>query len=210
VFDRHEVDVSTKARDTFKINVTRASYFLDIHQEAQEGAGAPSAPYQELSRGAVVFAIGALDAYMSEVSAEVMVRDLQKALASTDVREVLKRIHADLPTLALEVALVPTQGERVQRIREAIVDHFQNRVSMHGAKAVAATAARVGARVADVWSTLGQRGYQDPQEQLDRWTDIRHQIVHQGRKPRVRRPQARDCIGLVAEVVDVLDGFASE
>jgi hypothetical protein len=157
----------------------------------------------------VVFAVGALDAYLSEVSAEVLVRDLQQRLASTEAREVLKRVQSDLSTLALEVALLAGQAERLERIRDSIVDHFQNRVSMHGAKAVAATAGRLGAKAADVWSALGSRGFAEPQVTLDQWTDTRHQIVHQGKKPQVRRPQARKCLGLITEIVKVLDGFAS-
>lgn len=201
---------TTQARQAFDLNVQRASYFLDIHEDAQQGAGAPSLPYRELPRGAVVFAVGALDAYLSEVSAEVMVRDFQDTIASTDSRETLKRIQSDLPTLALEVAVLSTQAERVKRVRDTIVDHFQNRVSMHGAKAVSATAGRVGAKAADVWSALGTRGFHDAQNRLDAWTDTRHQIVHQGKKPTVRRPEARTCIELISEIVKVLDGFASQ
>ncbi len=201
--------MSTNAARTFRINAERASYFLDIHEGAQQGAGAPPTRFRELPRGAVVFAIGALDAYLSEVSAEVIVRDLQAALASSEVREVLKRIHSDVPTLALEVAVLPQQIDRVERLRDAIVDYFQNRVSMHGSKGVSATAGRIGGRAADVWSALGSRGHLRAQEDLDKWTTIRHQIVHQGMKPRVWRDHARDCIRLISAIVDVVDGFAA-
>ena len=136
----------TEARGAFDVNIQRASYFLDIHEEAQSGAGAPSLPYRELPRGAVVFAVGALDAYLSELSAEVMVREFQSTIASSDARETLKRIQSDLPTLALEISVIDNHNARLQRIRDVIVDHFQNRVSMHGAKGVSATAGRIGAK----------------------------------------------------------------
>ena len=198
----------TTARQAFDTNVGRASYFLDIHESAQKGAGAPERRYRELPRGAVVFAVGALDAYLSEVSAEVMVRDLQKTVASNDAREILKRIHGDLPTLALEISVLPDQAERLQRIRDAIVDYFHNRLSMHRSKAVSSTAGRIGAKAADVWSALGSCGFGKAQEDLDRWTHIRHQIVHQGKSPPVRRPQARECITLITGIVGVADSFA--
>lgn len=198
----------TGARGAFDVNIQRSSYFLDIHEEVQQGAGAPSLPYRELPRGAVVFAVGALDAYLSEVSAEVMVREFQDTIASTDARETLKRIQSDLQTLALEISVLDNHKDRIQRIRDVIVDHFQNRVSMHGAKAVSATAGRIGAKASNVWSALGSRGFANAHETLDEWTDIRHQVVHQGKKPTVRRPEARECIHLITGIVDVLDGFA--
>jgi hypothetical protein len=198
----------TEARRAFDVNIQRASYFLDIHEEAQQGAGAPPLPYRELPRGAVVFAVGALDAYLSEVSAEVMVRDFQSTVASNDARETLKRIQSDLPTLALEISVLENHNARLQRIRDVIVDHFQNRVSMHGVKAVSATAGRIGAKALGVWSALDSRSFAGAQASLDKWTDIRHQVVHQGKKPTVRRPDARKCLSLITEIVDVLDGLA--
>jgi len=205
-----EIDgaVVTRAYETFVVNAKRASYFLDIHEEANSGPGAPTTPYRELPRGAVVFIVGALDAYLAELSAEVIVRDLDRAIADADVRDLLRRIQADVPTLALEVTLLSSQAERIERLRDIIVDHFHNRVSMHGAKAVGTAAARLGRRGDDVWSALASRGWSRPAEALDRWTDIRHQIVHQGKKPTVRRPQARECITLIKETVGLIDGFA--
>lgn len=181
---------------------------MDIHEEVQRGRGAPTNPYRELPRGAVVFAVGALDAYLSEVSAEVMVHGLGNAIASSDARETLKRIQNAIPTLALEVAVLPTEAQRLERIRGAVVDHFQNRASMHGARAVSATAERIGTTASDVWSALGSRGSRQAAETLDRWTDIRHQVVHQGRSPPVRRREARQCIKLIEKIAGVLDGFA--
>jgi hypothetical protein len=201
---------TTEARAAFEVNVTRASFFLDIHEKEQKGAGAPPLAYRELPRGAVVFAIGALDAYLSEVSAEVIVRDLQVASASSEVREILKHVQSDLPTLALEVALLSDQGSRMQRLRNAVVDHFQNRVSMHGASAVSKTAMRVGARAADVWSAVQARGFTKAQADLEAWTDVRHQIVHQGKKTKVWRSQARTCIELIKAIVSAVDGFAAQ
>lgn len=197
----------TNACKAFRVNIQRASYFLDIHEEVQ-GAGAPPLPYRELPRGAVVFAVGALDTYLSEVSAEVMVSDFQKTQASSDARDTLKRISSDLPSLSLEVAVLSSQKERIQHVQDSIVDHFQNKVSMHGAKAVSSTATRIGIKAADLWSALGSQGFVDPQNKLDRWTDTRHQIIHQGKTPSVRRDGARRCIELIEAIVNVLDGFA--
>jgi len=62
--------VATDAHDALTTNLTRARYFIDLHEGTQTGPGTPDRKRRELPRGAVVFAVGALDAYLSEVSAE--------------------------------------------------------------------------------------------------------------------------------------------
>jgi len=200
----------TKAKSTFDVNIQRASYFLDIHAGAQRGAGAPKLPLRELPRGAIVFAVGAIDAYLSEVSAEIIVRELQENAAPPELRELLRRIQTEIPTLALEIALLATQRERVNRIREAVVEHFYNNISNHGSKAVARTVRRIGGKPADLWSALGAAGYREARQKLDRWTDIRHRIVHQGKKPGVWREHARGFIDLARAVVSRVDQLAAD
>ncbi len=54
----------TQSKRTFDINIRKASHFLDLHQQVHAGThGAPVLALWELPRGAVVFALGALDAY---------------------------------------------------------------------------------------------------------------------------------------------------
>jgi len=110
--------MATQSKPAFDRNIERARYFLQIHAQAQVGAGAPPLPYRELPRAAIVFSVGAIDAYLSEVSAEVIVRQLQTGVANNTARDVLKRVQQDIPTLALEVAVLATAPERLQRIRE--------------------------------------------------------------------------------------------
>jgi hypothetical protein len=198
----------TTARSTFDLNALRASYFLDIHEAGHARVGAPLNPYRELPRGAVVFAVGAVDAYLSEVSAEVLLNQLEREVATPEARDVLRRVHADLPGLALEVAVLPAHEARVRRVRESITDYFYNRVSNFGSKALAATVTRIGGRPADLWAALAARGQPNASGNFDRWTEIRHQIVHQGRSPQVRRPEARACIELVRAIVHQVDSDA--
>lgn len=198
----------TNAKPVFDRNIQRASYFLDIHEAGQGGVGAPAMPMRELPRGAIVFAVGAVDAYISEVSAEVIVRQLQAQLPTSSMRDLLKAVQREIPTLSLEVALLATQGERITRIREAIVDHFHSNVSSQGSKAVAAAVQRTGRPPADLWNALGGAGYPDAAGRLDDWTEIRHQIVHRGQSPQVRRPQARGFIDLAIAMVDRVDAYA--
>lgn len=200
--------VSTKAKKAFDLNVQRAGYFLDIHEKVQPGAGAPTLPLRELPRGSIVFAVGALDAYLSEVSAEVIVGQLANLPVPSQGRELLRRILKDMPTLPLEVALLPDRSARAAQVQQAIVEYFQNHVSQHGAKAVAATIQRIGGNPDDVWSALVNRSHSQPQQELNKWTEIRHEIVHQGKKPRVWRPHARAFIAFAQDVVSEVDKVA--
>lgn len=199
--------MSTKAKKTFDINIRRASYFLDIHEQTQTGAGAPTLARRELPRGAVVFAVGALDAYLSDVSADVIVSGLRSQPGGSDLREVLRQVQKEVPTLSLEVALLPSEVDRVNHIQNAILDHFRRNVSGHGAKALSVAVQRMGRKPADFWSEIVAE-YPDAPAELDRWTEIRHQIVHLGMKPRVWRPHARKFIELVRHMVTALDKYA--
>ena len=201
--------MSTKSKQTLDLNLRRAGYFLDLHESVHAGAqGAPRNPVRELPRAAVVFAIGALDAYLSDVSAEVIVSLLQKDLPESEIRDILKRIQGDIPTLSLEISLLQDHEDRVSRVREAIADHLYNRVSNHGKKAVSRTIERLGGSAQDIWSALGAKGFKGAADTLEEWTLKRHQIIHQGRAVRVQRSQARDCIELISAIGDLVDSIA--
>jgi hypothetical protein len=196
------------AKKAFDANIKRAEYFLDIHEEAHKGRGAPTLVYRELPRGAIVFAVGAVDAYLSELSAEVIVQQLEKGPASGNSKDVLRRVMNDIPTLSIEVALAGSQTARLDRLRDAIAMHFHNNVSNHGAKAVGQTVQRIGDTSATLWSNLASSGHRDAAKEVDKWTEVRHQIVHQGKKPSVGRQAARDFVNLVKELAKELDKLA--
>ena len=199
----------TSAKFTFDINIERASYFLEIHAGTQPGVGAPDLARRELPRGAVVFAVGAIDAYISQVSAEVLVAQLQQPASGADQRETLKRVQAEVPTLALEIALLPSESQRLERIESAILDYFQNSTSSLGSKAVNAAVLRMGRKPSEVWTPLSEQ-FTNPADELDRWTEVRHQIVHRGMKPRVWRPHAEKFIDLAIALVTLVDSIASD
>lgn len=71
--------MTTTAHRALTKNLTRATHFLDLHEGTQQGPGTPDNKRRELPRGAVVFAVGALDAYLSEVPAEVMLAQFEHA-----------------------------------------------------------------------------------------------------------------------------------
>ena len=199
----------TAAKNSFDVNLRRASYFLDIHENVHAGIqGAPLLANRELPRGAVVFAVGAFDAYLSDVSADVMIHQSRIGLVSGDTRAIMKAVNQQLPGLALELAVVDETSERVERLRTAIVDHFSTSVSGHGPDAVAKALERMGARVSELWRQLETEGYRDAAGALAEWTDKRHRIVHRGEKVAVTRSQARRCLALLASVADAVDRVA--
>jgi hypothetical protein len=67
------------------------------------GRGTSSAEEKELLRAVAVFAIGALDAYLSDVAAEVLVAQLERARTpNADARNLLRRILKEIDTLPFE------------------------------------------------------------------------------------------------------------
>ncbi len=199
---------STSAKKTFDTNCRRAGYFLELHKEFQGGKrGAPVTPTRELPRAAVVFAVGALDAYLSDVSAEVLLQILEGAQATSDVRDLLAKIQKELPTLSLEVALLPSASAKRDRVHEALADHLYNKVSHHGPKGVSTAVQRIGGKPETVWSAL-ETTWTKPADQLQKWTDNRHAIVHQGKSPQIQRPKAQECINLVSAIGAEVDRVA--
>lgn len=195
----------TVARAAFDKNANRASSFLAIHEaETKNKQGAPTGPFRELPRGAVVFAVGALDAYLSEVSAEVMVRQLQAAPGDSTARGVLKKVQSQLPGLALEASLLGTQKERAERIQQGVTEFFHEQVSQHGPKAVTATVMRIGGDKDRAWAAVEAK-HTKAQATLDSWTKKRHHIVHQGKSEQITRPQAEDCIALIQAIARAVD-----
>jgi hypothetical protein len=200
---------STAAKKAFDLNIERAGYFLELHEDLQDGKrGAPVTPVRELPRASVVFAVGALDAYLSDVSAEVLLTLLSRTVATTEVRDLLAKIQKEVPTLALEVLLLADAVARRKRVQEALSDHLYNKVSHHGPTGVATAVVRIGGKPADVWSGLVSQGFANPEKELDGWTTCRHEIVHQGKKPAVGRPKAKECLELVAAVAAQVDAIA--
>jgi hypothetical protein len=160
------------------------------------------------SRVAVVFAVGALDAYLSDVSADVMIFQCQQGLVGGDTRAIMRAINQQLPGLALELSVVENHVERMDRIRTAITDHFTTSVSGHGPEAVARAVERMGGKAADLWKSLTEDGFDEPAASLAEWTDNRHRIVHRGEKVSVTWRQGRECLALLHAISARVDGFA--
>src|SRR6266542_6654021 len=95
--------------DSFKvleITLDRAEAFLRIFADGRS-VGKPSADDVELLRGAIVFAVGALDAFLRDVVVEIVPTF---APTSPVLSDALVRIAKDKPGLALEVAFASAKN----------------------------------------------------------------------------------------------------
>src|SRR3954453_21010388 len=84
----------------FEANVNRARAFIRIFNKGDDGRGRgqPSNDEKELLRGSLVFAIGALDAYLNDLILEIVP---DRALAGPQIMNALTAIAKGDPGLVL-------------------------------------------------------------------------------------------------------------
>jgi hypothetical protein len=200
--------METAAKKVLDQNLVRATYFLKLHAAVHGQVGPPVKPIRELPRAALVFAVGALDAYLSHVSSEVLVIRAKHAVLTPSDQDVLERIAGEVRSLALEVVFVADASRRLDALQRAITNYFEERVSNHGWKAVMAAVSRIGGDANAFRQQVVSAGYAVPHDKLDAFTKTRHDIVHRGQSPAVTRAQAEDCLKFVSKLATLLDSVA--
>lgn len=214
----------TDAYNAFRKNIARPQALqamfdggsLKPKKGDRRGTGKPTKQENELLRASVIVTIGALDAYLSDVAAEVLVAQLRSSQPrSDDARALLRRVVKEVDTLPLELALLPSQKEREAFVADALRDHLSNKVSNHGARGVVATVERMGARLD--WGRLEKkipaslpfsRDPKHPAGLLDAWTERRHALVHRGRALLITSPRARALVKFVESIATEVDSIA--
>jgi hypothetical protein len=167
-----------------------------LHATRQKGA--PSVDERELPRGAVEFAIGALDAFLHDLTLEIVP---QFGPSSPELAASLREIAKQDPSLALLVALRPDEGR--EEFKRALDDWLSVK-SFYGPEAVVRAAGYIGA--AFTWDDMALGA--TPAQELSRFTDMRHVIVHRGKKPNIVRQTAQDCVDLVGRIGEALNAEA--
>ncbi len=177
----------------FEQHSRRASGFVrffdeGIFDETAQGRskGQPRREEAELLRAAVVFSVGSFDAFLSDVVVEIV------PVSGGDpkgLREPMREIAKSDVGLALRLA-VQSDSDRTAVFREALSDWLDTR-SFHGPTAVDRVCAYLGI---DIAMTGRERG------DLAKFTNHRHRVVHKGKKPRIKRKDAKDCISLTREL----------
>ena len=186
----------------FETNISRTAAFLRIFDRPNgrpRTRGRPTDNEKELLRATVVFAVATLDAYLHDLVLEQVPR---RGIQSGEMREALKTIAKDDPSLALRVALTDDKSQRLDEFRAAL-DSWLSSKAFHGPEAVIRALGFVGCPTNErvLASQLGE----DWATQLREWTDKRHRMVHRAEQPYIRRADAGRCVDLVRRIVSVVD-----
>ncbi|GGM84364.1 hypothetical protein GCM10012275_63790 [Longimycelium tulufanense] len=191
----------TEALKVFEKNINRARAFLRIFGKGEEGRrqGQPTNDEKELLRGSLVFAVGALDAYLSDLILEIVPKHAPK---NEHVQKALSAIAKSDPGLVLRVSLAPDDKSRRDEFRDALAAWLENQ-SFHGPKKVMIALDHVGCTLK--WSEFDSKTEIDTATELDRVTKERHGIVHRGEKPDVRKDPAEKTVDLIETIAKTVD-----
>jgi len=191
----------TQSLKVFEANLGRAQAFLRIFDK-DRGVGQPTNDEKELLRGCLVFAVGALDAYLGDLIVEVVPEIKTRTRALDDA---LQRIAKDNPGLVLRIALTEDGESRRSEFRSALSAWLENK-SFQGSEKVASALNYLGSghSIADLDEITGV----GTAAELDRITKERHQIVHKGTKPYTKRDLAAKAVDLVQSIAGAIDLWA--
>lgn len=186
----------TGAYKVLEITLDRAEAFLRIFGDGRS-VGKPSADDVELLRGAVVFAVGALDAFLRDVVVEIVPAF---APATPALGDALTKIAKDKPGLALEVAFASAKSpSAAQACFGKALDDYLSTQSFQGAAAVIRALGYLGIEIGDgkLDGFVDRRGFA---KDLARYTTMRHGMVHRGETPKLKRDEVKACIDLVRTI----------
>jgi len=192
----------TVAYKTFHTNIERSRAFLRIFDKEPDGGrkqGQPTRDEKELLRGSLVFAVGALDAYLHDLILEIVPT---YAPRSEKLTTALRGIAKSDPSLSLRLALAPSDRDRQQQFRDALSEWLEDK-SFQGPEKVSNALSYVGCTL--TWPDFDKKTMKSTASELDRITTERHAIVHRGELPYVRRPSAGETINLVDEIAKLID-----
>jgi hypothetical protein len=169
--------------------------------DIDRGVGQPTNDEKELLRGAVVFAIGALDAFLHELVLEIVPQFGGNRAA---LSEALRAIAKEDPSLSLRLALVP-QAQAREEFRKAL-DEWLEKKSFQGVSRVSSALTYVGVTLTmndfDHYTELPTA------ERLEQYTAMRHNIVHRGARPAVVRNTAGECVEMIAKMGNAINAQA--
>jgi hypothetical protein len=185
----------------FEKNLERSRAFLRLF-DVDRTAGQPSNDEKELLRGAIVFAIGALDAFLHELVLEVVPKFGGNRQALADA---LRAIAKDDPGLSLRLALAPDGSSKEDEFRAALDDWLEKK-SFQGVARVSNALTYVGVNL-----TIGdfdQHTGVNTAERLEHYTKMRHNIVHRGAKPALVRNNAQECVDVISKMGTAINSEA--
>jgi hypothetical protein len=190
--------VNTASHKIFEANLERSRAFLRIFNK-DRGRGQPSNDEKELLRGCLVFAVGALDAYLSDLILEIVPEHAPK---SKSLKDALAQIAKADPGLVLRVSLAATTEDRHEEFRAALSEWLETK-SFQGPEKVASALGYLGCAIS--WTDFDIATGVTSATELRRVTDERHKIVHRGQKPYITRELAEKTVTLIASMATLID-----
>lgn len=195
----------SKAFAVFRKNISRVNDLCYLYTELYEYRG-----WAEVDEGllasAVVFSVGALDAFLNDLILEVVPAYRPR---SAEFADAMKTIARDDPSLALRVALAPTQHEAHAEFRQAL-ESWLNSKSFQGTKKIAAALAFLACPIP--WRDFSDHlpeplrpANKNLAERLDFWAQQRHNLVHRGARPSFEPAEVEDAVSLTYHVGRLID-----
>ena len=191
----------TTAFQRLRKNLGRAETLLDKFFDNPAGAprhaGQPEAHEQEMLRSVLVLAIGALDAYLSDLLIETIPR-IAKVSSAQAVFDQLAKARPGLLLRAFFVGKEQLQQELIEVLEAEFAGD-----SMHGSRAIVRVSDWCALELG--WRDFNTDDFPEAMRVLDEWTDKRHRIVHRGELVRLRRADATNIIKLVRSIGKTLN-----
>ncbi len=185
----------------FAANIKRARAFIRIFHGAEgRERGQPTKDEKELLRGAIVFAVGALDAYLHDVVLEIVPRFGPEGKS---LQEGLKQIAKEDPGLALRVALAATSEDAKDVFRGALSAWLDEK-SFQGPEAVVRVLGYLGLETKGGVDALVEEG---ASARLQSLTEQRHNVVHRATSDRITRDDATNAVDLVESVASAVNAL---
>lgn len=201
---RRRAAPATRSFAVFRTNLSRSRAFIRLFDgPGGRAPGQPSNDEKELLRGAVVFAVGALDAYLHELILEVVP---EHGGDRNELTDALRAIAREDPALSLRVALAPDAAARTREFRSAL-DMWLAAKSFQGAAAVTRALSYLGCSMP--WTAFDAATGANTADRLEHFTRMRHGIVHRGERPFIRRAQASECCELVSAIASTIEAAVS-
>lgn len=200
----------------FELCIERAKSLIKLHTAAHGRAGKPEKCFSDAHRAAIVLAVSALDAFVRDF----MIARTRALLASRQT-ELPASLKEEIKRFVKEDALLEAarKDDLLERVEKAFRSQFDRR-SFQGTKNITETLRIVGYE--DVFHEVAIRGDLNEdtlRRDLDRFTNRRHAIAHQGDYDLTQNPpvenvvtkkDATDCIKLMSRIAQNIQNLGTQ
>jgi hypothetical protein len=188
----------------FKQNLDRANRLLYIFDHVAESGNFRSKHTVTLLESAIIFAVGALDAYLHDIILEIVPAYALPSARNSYMRGVLNRD----PALLGRLVTVREEVERRAELGRALADSIA-KTAFHGPEAVEETLKFLDCEIG--WQSFNAAtGVRNTRSELDRITKLRHGLVHRFEGPRITRDEAAAALKLIENIKGLINQRVQE